>query len=326
MKAVTYDTYGSPDVLRVADVPVPTPAPGEVRVRVMASSVNDYDWHLLTGRPWLNRAPGFVKPRNRVLGSDVAGVVDAVGADVTRFRPGDEVFADVSPHGFGAFAEYVTAPQAAFAAKPAGLSFEQAAAVPQAGTLAVMGLTRRRPVRPGDAVLVNGAGGGTGTFAVQIAKAAGAQVTAVDAAHKLDGLRALGADHVLDYAVHDFTTSGETYDLILDVVAHHSLTAYRRCLKPSGICAITGGDLPRLFWIMGAGPMVSLVGSRRVSVPLWRPNDAGEVASLSRLLEQGAVVPVIDSVFDLDDLAGAFRRFGAQKHVGKIVVSVAPAP
>lgn len=322
MKAATYRAYGPPDVLSVREVPTPTPGDDEVLVRVVASSVNDFDWHLLTGRPWLNRAPGFAKPANAILGSDVAGVVESVGSSVSRLRPGEEVYGDMSPHGFGAFAEFVVAPHDALTPKPTAVTFEQAAASPQAGQLAVMGCRRWRSLTEGDRVLVNGAGGGTGTFAVQIAKASGARVTGVDAAAKLAGLRALGAEHVIDYRVEDFTQGGETYDLILDVASHHSLREYRRCLRPGGVCAITGGALPRLFWTMAAGPVVSALGDTTVGVPLWKPNDPSEMADLSQMLQTGAIAPVIDSVYPLDDIAEAFGRFGAQKHVGKIVITV----
>ncbi len=323
MRAVTYREYGSPDVLGVQEVPTPAPGEGEVLVRVLASSVNDYDWHLLTGKPWLNRAPGFTKPANVVLGSDVAGRVVAVGSAASRFALGDAVMADMSPHGFGAFAEYVVVPQAALSRKPASLTFEQAAAVPQAGELAAMACTRWRSIEPGDAVLVNGAGGGTGTFAVQIAKAAGASVTAVDAAWKADGLSSLGADHVLDYRREDFAKRGETYDLLVDVASHRSLREYRRCLRPGGVCAITGGALPRVFWAMAAGPVVSAVSDVKIGLPFWKPNDPAEMATLAGLIERGALAPVIDSVYPIDDVADAFRRFGAQQHTGKIVISVA---
>ena len=324
MRAVTYREYGSPDVLAVREVATPVPGDDEVLVRVVASSVNDYDWHLLTGRPWLNRAPGFTKPANPVLGSDVAGRVEAVGAAVSRFAPGDAVYADMSPHGFGAFAEYVVAPQAALAHKPSTVSFEQAAALPQAGELAVMACTRWYSINPGDEVLVNGAGGGTGTFAVQIALAAGAQVTAVDAVWKLERLRDLGAEHLIDYQRDDFTARGETYDLIVDVASRRPLRAYRRCLRPGGVCAITGGVLPRVFWAMAAGPLVSAVTDVKIGLPFWKPNDPDEMAELARLVEAGSVAPVIDSVYPMDAIADAFARFGAQQHTGKIVISVAP--
>lgn len=322
MKAIVRHTYGPPDVLAVGDVPAPVPGVGEVLVRVVASSINDYDWHLLTGKPWLNRAGAFGRPRQTVLGCDMAGRVEAVGPGVARFAPGDAVYADMSQDGFGAFADYVVAPQSSLSHKPESLTFEQAAAVPQAGELAVMACARWRSIEPGDAVLVNGAGGGTGTFAVQIAKAAGAQVTAVDAAWKLDGLTALGADEVLDYDVADFAARGETYDLIVDVASHRSLRDYRRCLRSGGVCAITGGALPRVFWAMAAGPVMSAFSDVTIGLPLWKPNDPEEMAVLARLIDQGSVVPVVDSVYPLDDIANAFRRFGAQQHTGKIVISV----
>lgn len=254
----------------------------------------------------------------------MAGRVEAVGSAVRRFSPGDAVYVDMSPHGFGAFAEYVVAPESALSRKPDSLTFEQAAALPQAGELAVMACTRWRSIESGDAVLINGAGGGTGTFAVQIAKAAGAEVTAVDAAWKLDGLRALGVDHVIDYRHDDFAMRGETYDLIVDVASHRPLREYRRCLRPGGVCAITGGALPRVFWAMAAGPLVSVVGDVKVGVPFWKPNDPHEMAVLARLVDQGSVTPVIDSVYPIDEIADAFRRLGAQQHTGKIVISVAP--
>jgi len=248
--------------------------------------------------------------------------VTEVGPGVTQLRPGDEVYGDVSPHGFGAFAEYVTAPASAFARKPASVSFEQAAAAPQAGGLAVMSLLSRHGIRPGHRVLVNGAGGGTGTFAVQIATSFGAEVTAVDAAWKLDGLRAIGAHHVLDYAVDDFTEAGQTYDRILDVAAHRPMSAYRRCLRPGGVCAVTGGSIPRVMQIMALGPVTSAFRSRKVGMPVWRPNDDRDVSFLSRLMDEGSVSPVVDSVYDLEGIGDAFRRFGAQQHTGKIVLTL----
>lgn len=322
MRAVVQSRYGSPDVLSLQHVPTPTPATGEVLLRVRASSVNDFDWHLVTGRPLLNRAIGMTRPRGRVLGSDVAGTVEAVGPGVTLLRPGDEVYADLSPHGFGAFAEYAVAPESALARIPAGLTFEQAAAIPQAGGLAVMACRRWSTPAPGDRVLVNGAGGGTGTFAVQIARAAGAEVTGVDAAWKLAGLRDLGADHVIDYEQEDFADRGQTYDLVVDVASQHSPRDYQRCLRPGGVCTITGGALPRVFWAMAAGPVLSAASDTTIGVPLWKPNDPGEVALLGSLLEDGSVVPVIDRVYPLDAVADAFGRFAAQQHIGKIVISL----
>jgi NADPH:quinone reductase-like Zn-dependent oxidoreductase len=322
VKAIVYREYGSPDVLSLQDIPMPVPGDDEVLVQVQGSSVNDYDWHLLTGKPWVNRAGGLFRPKHQVLGCDVAGRVAAVGRAVTRFRPGDEVFGDMSACGFGAFAEYVRAPQRALAPKPAALSYQQAAAVPQAGSLAVLGLRGRRPIQPGHQVLINGAGGGVGTFAVQIAKTLGAEVTGVDRAAKLDTVRAVGADHVIDFTTGDFTRNRRAYDLIVDVAANRPMYAYRRALKPGGVCAIIGGSIPRVTLALAAGPCLSLFGSKKVGVPLLRANNPQDVALLTRLLQAGSIAPVIDSVFPLTDIATAFRRFGAQQHTGKIVITI----
>jgi NADPH:quinone reductase-like Zn-dependent oxidoreductase len=322
MKAIVYREYGSPDVLSLQDIPTPTPGDDEVLVQVHASSVNDYDWHLLTGKPLVNRAGGLFKPKHQVLGCDVAGRVTVAGPAVTRFRPGDEVFGDLSGCGFGAFAEYVHAPQGALALKPAALTFQQAAAVPQAGSLAVLGLRGGRPIQPGHQVLINGAGGGVGTFAVQIAKTLGAEVTGVDRASKLDAVRAVGADHVIDFTAEDFTRNRRAYDLIVDVAAHRPMHAYRHALKPGGVSAIIGGSIPRVTLALAAGPGLSLLGSKKVGVPLLRPNNTQDVAFLTRLLQAGSVAPVIDSVFPLTEIATAFRRFGAQQHTGKIIITI----
>jgi NADPH:quinone reductase-like Zn-dependent oxidoreductase len=322
MRAVVRDVYGGPDVLRTDDIPMPVLTDDGVLVRVRATSINDYDWHLLTGQPAINRIGALRRPRHRVLGADVAGIVESVGGAVTALRPGDEVYADLSMHGFGGCADYVGAPASAFARKPASLSFEQAAAVPQAGGLAVVGLRGKRPIRPGDRVLVNGAGGGVGTLAVQIAHAAGAVVTGVDAAWKLEVVRAVGADHVIDYATEDVFRSGRIFDRILNIAAHHSLSTYRSVLAPGGYCGLTGGSIPRVLAAMAIGPVTSMWHDSKIDVPRWRPNDPTDVAYLAALLESGQVAPVIDSVRPLEELPEAFRRFGAQQHTGKIVITV----
>jgi NADPH:quinone reductase-like Zn-dependent oxidoreductase len=322
VKAIVYREYGSPGVLSVQDIPTPAPGDDDVLVQVVASSVNDYDWHLLTGKPWVNRIGGPFTPKHQVLGCDVAGRVVTVGSAVTRFRPGDEVFGDLSACGFGAFAEYVRAPQGALSPKPAALTFQQAAAVPQAGGLAVLGLRGGRPIEPGDQVLINGAGGGVGTFAVQIAKTLGAEVTGVDRAAKLATVRAVGAEHVIDFTAEDFTRNRRAYDLIVDVAARRPMSAYRRALKPAGVCAIIGGSIPRVTVALAAGPALSLLGSKKVGVPLLRANNAQDVALLTRLLQAGSIAPVIDSVFPVTEIATAFRRFGAQQHTGKIIITI----
>lgn len=319
MRALVYGRYGTPDELHVEEVGEPPLGPGDVRVRIVASSINDWDRDLLRGEP-LNRAIAPLRPKHRILGADAAGVVDAVGAGVVGLEPGDEVVADLSPHGFGAFAEYAVAPASAWSVVPAGLTLEQAAALPQAGGLAVTGLRSAQPLAAGQRIAISGAGGGVGTFAVQIAKAAGAHVTAVDAAHKLDALVALGADRVVDYTRDDFTRAASAYDAIVEISAHHGARDYRRALAPGGVCSILGGQKRRMLSALTTGAVLSAVGDRRVHMPLWKANDPRDVAYLRRLLETGAVRPVIDSVVGLDDVPAALLRMIAQEHVGKVVV------
>ncbi len=322
MRALVQDAYGGPEVLHVAEIPTPTPGPQDVLVEVRAASINEWDDGLMRGAPIINRSGGLRRPRRRTLGSDVAGVVAAVGSAVTRFRPGDEVFGDLSGCGFGAFAEFARAPESALAHKPSVLTWEQAAAVPQAGGLAVAGLRCAGPLRVGQRVLLNGAGGGAGTFAVQIARAAGAEVTAVDGPGKLDLLRRLGADHVLDYTTTDFTRTGEQYDLILDVVCRRSVADYRRALRPGGTCGVVGGSTGRLIGAFALGPMLRLSGGRRVRLVVYRANLPDDVALLVRLHREGSVVPVIDRTFPLADAAGAMRHYGTGGFRGKIVLTM----
>ncbi len=321
MRAAVYDRYGPPDVLRLERVPVPEPDAGQVLVQVVASSVNDWDYHLLTGRPLVNRAAGLRAPQYRVLGADVAGRVVATGPGVSDVSVGDDVVGDLSEAGFGGFAEYAVAPHDALVPKPPELSWVEAAALPQASGLAAVGLRYRRPVREGEDVLVNGAGGGVGTLAVQVAVAVGARVTAVDAGHKLPALADLGATHVLDYRKQSFTEMGATYDRILDVTCSRPMRAYRRCLNDGGVAAIIGGSIPRVFLALAVGSVPQ--GNRHVGVPLWRPNEPNDGAFLRRLVAEGVVVPVIDSVVALDDVVAAFERFHRSAHTGKIVIAVA---
>lgn len=321
MRAVVHHEYGSPDVLRVVDIEEPTVAGDEVLVRVHASSVNSWDWDLLRGTPLVNRVGGLRRPRYPVLGADVAGRVEAVGPAVRRLQPGDEVFADVSHSGWGAFAEYVAVPDRVLAAKPAGLGYEEAASLPQAGGLALQGLRGRRPVRPGDHVLVNGAGGGVGTLAVQLAKASGARVTAVDRADKLDLVRALGADHTLDYRAGDVGATGQTFDVVLDVVADRSLAGCRRLLSPGGAYVVVGGRSSSVAQAMLLGPLVSLVSDRRVGVLVHRP-DPADLAVLGGLVADGTIRPVIDRCFPLDQVPDAMRYFASGAATGKIVITV----
>jgi NADPH:quinone reductase-like Zn-dependent oxidoreductase len=331
MKAIVCEAYGTPDVLRLEEVPKPTPKDNQVLVKVVAASLNAADVETLVGIGMV-RLASRDKPLHRIPGSDVAGRVEAVGKDVTRFRPGDEVFGDLFESGFGAFAEYVTAPERVLLPKPASLSFEDVSTVPQAGILAVQGLRRPRlmgvlfldeePVGPGIRVLINGAGGGVGTFAVQIAKELGAEVIGVDSASKLDLLRSLGADHVIDYARQDFAKTGERYDRILDVVARRSMLAVRRALRPRGIYAMVGGSTPVIFQGMLFGAPLSFIGRKKTAILMWQPNQREDLDYLTGLLESGKVKTVIDRRYPLREAADAFRYVASGRHVGKVVITM----
>jgi NADPH:quinone reductase-like Zn-dependent oxidoreductase len=325
MQAVVYHEYGSPDVLELREVPRPVAGDDEVLVRVRASSVNSWDWDLLRGTPFLTRIGALRTPRYAILGADIAGRVEAVGSRVTRFHPGDEVYGDVSRCGWGGFSEYVCADQDVLAPIPAGLTFEQAAAVPQAAVIAVQGLRYRGEIQPGQRVLINGAGGGAGTFAVQIAAALGAEVTGVDSPGKLDMVRSLGAAHVIDYTQQNFTRTGQRYDRILDLAVYRSIFHLKRALRPEGVCAVAGGSTARIFQAMLLAPWTALTGSKKVGVAMHRPNGA-DLASLNGWLEAGRVVPVIDREYPLPEVAGALRYFAEGNVTGKVVISVGGAP
>ena len=300
IKAIVRSEYGPPDVLRFEEVAKPVPKDNEVLVHVHASSVNMADVDYLLGRPKFARlGTGLRVPKNRGLGLDVAGVVEVVGENATRFRPGDEVFGDLTEHGFGAFAEYACASEGAFAPKPNGLTFEAAAAVPQAGVLALQGIRSKRPIQPGQHVLINGAGGNIGPFAVQIAKSLGAEVTGVDSADKLDMLRSIGADHVIDYAEVDYAATGQQYDRVLDVAAYRPIRESRRALRPEGVYVAVPGSIAGVFQAAVVGPLTSMVDSRTMGMHIWKPFDQKDVSYLTQLLESGDVVPVIERTYPL---------------------------
>ena len=271
MKAIVCRKYGSPDVLRLEEIEKPTPKDHEVLLKVHAASANAGDWHLLRGEPFPVRLMfGLLKPRIKILGADVAGRVAAVGRNVSQFQPGDAVFGDISVCGFGAFAEYVCVTENALVLKPANLSFEEAAAVPAAAVTALQGL-RKGQIQPGQKVLVNGASGGVGTFAVQIAKSFGADVTGVCSTRNLDRVRSMGADHVIDYTQEDFTQNGQRYDLILAANGYHSIGDYKRALSPNGIYVMTGGSGAQMFQAMFLGPWLSMVGNKKMGNLLLKP-------------------------------------------------------
>jgi NADPH:quinone reductase-like Zn-dependent oxidoreductase len=298
MKAFVRDTYGSPDVLELREVPRPVIGDDGVLVRIRASSLNQADLDYLYGKPFLTRlGTGLRKPRNRGLGLDVAGQVEAVGSGVTAFRAGDDVFGDLTQFGYGAFAEYAGAPERAWAHKPPGMTFEEAATVPQAAILALQGLKGRRRIGPGDQVLVNGASGNVGPFAVQIAKSFGAEVTGVCSSGKMDLVRSIGADHVIDYRKDDVTRRGQRYDWIVDVVGTRSILEWRRVLKPGGVYATAGGPTARIFEALLLGPLMRLIGNRKMGLLWWKPFKREDVAILSGLIEAGGIRPVIDRSF-----------------------------
>ncbi|MFJ1565434.1 NAD(P)-dependent alcohol dehydrogenase [Streptomyces erythrochromogenes] len=324
MKAIVQDRYGSPDVLELREVERPPVGDREVLVRVRAASVNARDWHLMRGDPYLARLVlGLRGPKAQIRGTDFAGRVEAVGKDVTRLRPGDEVFGEAE----GTFAEYVCAPADAVEPKPANLTFEQAAAVPLAGNTALMGLRDLGRLRPGQRVLVNGASGGVGTFAVQIAKAFGAEVTGVCGTRNTELVRSLGADHVVDYSREDFTRTGRRHDLVLDLVGNRSLAAYRRALTPGGTLVLSGGGVSEGGSLVG--PMALLVKGRALSpfvrqrlLVLTAAPDRKNLAALRELVASGRVTPAVDRTYPLCEVPEAIRYLEVEHARAKVVITV----
>jgi len=334
MKAIVQERYGSPDDLALREVDKPAPAEGEVLVRVHAAAVNARDWHVMRGDPYLARLAmptvfGLNGPKRRIRGSDVAGRLEAVGAGVTRFQPGDEVYGDVCDMD-GAFAEYVCVPEGQLEHKPANLTFEQAAAVPLAGSTALVGLREAGRVAAGQRVLINGASGGVGTFAVQIAKAFGAKVTAVCSTRNIDLVRSLGADDVLDYTKVDFARDGQRYHVVFDLVANRSLSDLRRVLTPTGVLVLSGGGVSRSGRPHVTGPMgltiKAQVASRFVRHRLFplmgMPPRAEHLATLRELIESGKVVPAIDRTFTLAEVPEAIRYIEVEHARAKVVITV----
>lgn len=322
MKAVVRSRYGSPDVLTVEEIPKPEPKNDEVLVKVHATTVNDWDWGLMRGKPWPFRlATGLFRPKVSVLGAEVAGTVEAAGSDVTRFEPGDRVHGDISEAGFGGFAEYVCVRETALVRMPRDMSFNQAAALPHAALLALQGLVDVGKIQRGESVLINGAGGGVGTIGLQIAREYGCEVTGVDRDFKLDALKALGFDHVVDYQLVDFTESEQRYDLILDARTTRSPFRYLAALNPGGRYVTVGGHLPRLLQVLCMGPIIERMSGKRVRLVGLRPNEG--LDHIHRLFESHALECVIDGPYALADVPEAVERFGAARHIGKIVIAVA---
>lgn len=325
MKAIVLTGYGSPDFFELQDVVKPAPKDNEVLIKVLAVSVNSWDWEILIAKPFVNRLmAGLVKPsRIKILGCDIAGRIEQVGRHVTQFQAGDEVFGDISHCRWGGFAEYVCVPENknALTLKPAAMTFEQAAAVPQAAVLALQGL-RKGQIENARKVLINGASGGVGSFAVPMAKSFGAEVTGVCSTRKIDFVQSLGADHVIDYTQEDFTRNGQQYDLILDVQGHHSIFDYKRALTANGRYVMVGGSSTLVNQLFLLGPLLSITGSKKMSLLLHKPN-AGDLDFIKSLVETGKLQPVIDKTFPLSETADAIRYYAGGRARGKVIITVA---
>jgi len=325
MKAIVYHNYGSPDVFRLEDIPKPTPGDGEMLIHIHATAVNPFDWHFMRGAPFFVRLGyGVLKPKKNILGIDIAGRVESVGENITRFQPGDEIVGDLSLCGFGGFAEYVCIHEkAAFALKPPGMTFDEAAAIPTAAVTALQGLRDKGKNQLGQKVLINGASGGVGTFAVQIAKALGAEVTGVCSTGKLDMVRSIGADHVIDYTREDFTTNGQRYDLILDNVGNRSVLDFNRALKPKGTCVVTGfSSLTRLFKNMFLSMWISMTGGKKIGhIGETKPN-TNDLAFILQLVAAGDVTPVIERRYPLAETPEAVRYLEEGHARGKLVITM----
>jgi len=319
LKAIVYTAYGGPEVLQIKEIEKPHPKDYEVLIKVHAVSINDWDFGLMNG-DFINRMlNGIFKPKRKILGSDIAGRIEAVGKNITQFKTGDDVYGDLSGD-WGGFAEYTCAREKALALKPATMSFEEAAAIPQAAMLAVQGLIDKGKIRAGQKLLINGAGGGVGTFAVQIAKLYGVEVTGVDRTGKLDMLRSMGFDHVIDYTKEDFTKNGKCYDLILDVKTNRSMFEYARALCRHGVYVTVGGSIGRLFQALFLAPWISLIYKKYFRLVALKPNK--DLAYMNELFETGKVKPVIDGPYKLDEVPELFRIFGKGEHKGKIVITM----
>ena len=322
MKAIISTRYGSPDILQLKEIARPIPKDDEALVKVHAASLNAADFENMRGVFVVRIATPF-RPMYTILGTDFAGTIEAVGREVKQFQPGDEIWGDLSyPLGSGTLAEYVCIPEDALRLKPASMTFEEAAAVPTAAVVALQNLRGKRSIQPGQKVLINGAGGGVGTFAVQLAKYFEAEVTGVDSWSKLDMLRSIGADHVIDYKQADFTKSDLRYDLILDVVAYRSIFAYRRVLDPEGIFIYVGGSTSAIFQALLLAPLISRNRSQKMGIVMWKPNDKEDLEYLTDLIVAGKITPIIDRSYPLSESPEAFKYLEGGQVKGKIVITV----
>jgi NADPH:quinone reductase-like Zn-dependent oxidoreductase len=323
MKAIVQTEYGSTDVLSLQEVDKPAVPDNGVLLRVHAASVNSGDWRLMRGTPFPLRLMfgGLLKPKIKILGFDVAGKIEAIGKDVTQFKPGDEVFGDLSKCGFGAFAEYVCATESALVLKPASLSFEEAATVPGAALAALQGLRDCGQIQSGQKVLINGASGGVGSFAVQIAKAFGAEVTAVCSTKKMDMVRSIGADHLIDYTQIDVTQVKQQYDLILDAAAYRSPFDYLSILPPDGTYVLVGGSIARLFQVMLLGSGISRISHRRVKCLASEPNQQ-DLITLRELIVAGKIIPFINQRYNLSEVPIAIRHLEQRQVMGKVAIYI----
>jgi len=318
MKAVVYEKYGTPDVMHMKDVKPPVPKDTEVLVKLYATSLNASDWEFLTCDPLYVRLWGLFKPKFPILGSDIAGQVVAVGKNITEFKPGDEVFGDIFMQR-GGFAEYVCATQDQILLKPSHMSFEQAAALPQASTVALQALRDKGQIKPGQKVMINGAGGGSGSFAIQLAKYFGAEVTGVDNGEKQQVMRALGADHVIDYTKEDLTRHGQSYDLIIDLMAQRSIFDYRPMLKPGGRYVLVGGRMGRILQLLFLGPLFSFFTGKKAGI-LGHQQNKKDLCLMIKLFETGEVMPEIDRCFSLPDVPKALGYLGQGHAKGKVII------
>ncbi len=322
MKAVTTDKYGSPDVLQLKEVAMPIPKDNEALVKIYAISLNAADWHILGADPFPVRLMfGLRKPKVSILGADIAGVVETVGKNVKLFKPGDEVFGDLSGSGWGAYAEYVCANENAIVLKPSNISFEMAAASGLAAVAALQSLSKFTDIKPGQKVLINGASGGVGAFAVQIAKSFGAEVTAVCSASNMEMARKLGADHVLDYREQDFTKGDQKFDLIIGVNGYHPIADYKRVLKQNGTYVMVGGAGAQMTEAMFVGPLASIAGKKRLTHLMAKPNKK-DLTSIKGLLENGQIKPVIDKTYPIGEIANALSYLKEGHARGKVVIKV----